>query len=117
MKALSGFLRPEFINRVDEIVTFRSLSREDFVSIARILLDELKEALSEQGVTFTYTDEAADFIASESYSARFGARNMRRYIRRHVEDQLAEAIIADYQRAITHAKLLLSDGHLTVACM
>ncbi len=117
MKALSGFLRPEFINRVDEIITFRSLSRDDFVSIARILLDELKEALTEQGVTFTYTDEAADFVAKESYSARFGARNMRRYIRRHVEDQLAEAIIADYQRAITQAKLILDGDKLTVVCM
>ena len=117
MKALSGFLRPEFINRVDEIITFRSLSKEDFVSIARILLNELKEALTEQGVTFTYTDEAADHIARESYSARFGARNMRRYIRRHVEDQLAEAIIADYCRAITQAKLILEENHLTVVCM
>ena len=117
MKALSGFLRPEFINRVDEIITFRSLDRKDFVSIARILLDELKEALAEQGVNFTYTDEAADFVAKESYSARFGARNMRRYIRRHVEDRLAEAIIADYQRAITQAKLLMKDDGLTVICM
>jgi len=117
MKALSGFLRPEFINRVDEIITFRSLGRADFVSIARIMLDELKEALTEQGVNFTYTDEAADFVARESYSARFGARNMRRYIRRHVEDQLAEAIIADYQRAITQAKLILEDDKLTVVCM
>ncbi|MBE6585729.1 MAG: ATP-dependent Clp protease ATP-binding subunit [Ruminococcaceae bacterium] len=117
MKALSSFLRPEFINRVDEIITFRSLSREDFVAIARILLNELKDALAEQGVNFTYTEESADFVARESYSARFGARNMRRYIRRHVEDQLAEAIIADYQRAITQAKLILDEDKLTVVCM
>ncbi len=117
MKALSGFLRPEFINRVDEIITFRALTRENFVAIARILLDELAAALTEQGVTFTYTDEAADYIAKASYSARFGARNMRRYIRRHVEDQLAEAIIADYRRAITQARLVLDGEKLTVVCM
>ncbi len=105
MKALSDFLRPEFINRVDEVITFRSLTKEDFVRIARIQLDELAAALSERGITFTYTDKAADYIASESYSPKFGARNMRRYIQRHVEDALAEVIIADYEQSITKAHL------------
>ena len=114
MKALSEFLRPEFINRVDEVITFASLTREDFVRIARIQLDELAEALSERGITFTYTDKAADFIAGESYSSRFGARNMRRYIQRHVEDALAEVIIADYEQSITKAHLTLRSEKLTL---
>ncbi len=117
MKALSSFLRPEFINRVDEIVTFRSLTREDFTSIARIMLDELVDALAEKSLTFTYTDEAATFIAEQSYSAKFGARNMRRYIQRHVEDPLAEAIIADYNRRISQVRLTLRDGELAVLCL
>ena len=78
MKALQGFLRPEFINRVDEVITFRPLTREDFSAIARIMLDELKDVLKERGLTFTYTDPVARFIADESYSERYGARNMRR---------------------------------------
>ena len=117
MKALSDFLRPEFINRVDEIVTFHSLTRENFVGIARIMLDELADALAERGLTFTYTDEAADYIAAESYSTKFGARHMRRYIQRHVEDPLAEAVIADYHRSISQVRLTLRDGQLAVLCM
>ena len=117
MKALSSFLRPEFINRVDEIVTFRSITREDFIHIARIMLDELVAALAEKGLTFTYTDEAVAYVAEQSFSAKYGARNMRRYIQRHVEDPLAEAIIADYQRHISRVRLTLRDGELAVLCL
>ena len=100
MKALSHFLRPEFINRVDEIITFRSLDREDFVRIASIMLDELKASLSEKQIAFEYTEAAAKFIAEKSFSVKFGARNMRRYIQRNVEDPLAETIIAGYKSGI-----------------
>ena len=119
MKALSSFLRPEFINRVDEIITFRSLDEKDFESIARIMLDELKSALCEKGISFDYTDEAITCIAKNSYSRKFGARNMRRYIRANVEDLLAEKIISDYTRKITHARLLYSDeeNKLVVECI
>ena len=95
MKALQGFLRPEFINRVDEVVTFRSLDQSDFTHIARIMLNELVEALAEKSLTLRYTDAAAALIAEKSYSAKYGARNMRRYIQRNVEDAIAEAVIAD----------------------
>ncbi len=117
MKALRGFLRPEFINRVDEVITFRSLDREDFTRIARIMLDELTAALAEKSLTFRYTDAAAAHIASESFSAKYGARNMRRYIQRHVEDPLAEAVIADYRHTLTQALLNMKNGKLTVTCM
>ncbi|MCQ2428836.1 MAG: ATP-dependent Clp protease ATP-binding subunit [Clostridia bacterium] len=110
MKALEGFLRPEFINRVDEIITFRPLDRDDFVRIARIMLDELAAALTEKGITFTYTDKAAALVATESFSEKYGARNMRRYIQRHVEDPVAEAVIADYRRGVTQVKLSVADG-------
>jgi ATP-dependent Clp protease ATP-binding subunit ClpA len=119
MKALSKFLRPEFINRVDEIITFRSLDENDFSKIARIMLDELKAALAEKNITFKYSQPAVEYIARSSYSRKFGARNMRRFIRSHVEDQLAELIIADYTRSITGASLGYSkkDDKLTVECI
>ena len=119
MKALSKFLRPEFINRVDEIITFRSLDEKDFCEIARIMLDELKAALAEKNITFKYSQPAVEYIARSSYSRKFGARNMRRFIRSHVEDQLAELIIADYTRSITGASLGYSkkDDKLTVECI
>ena len=116
-KALSAFLRPEFINRIDEIITFRSLTEEDFVRIAKIMLGELQTALAEKDMTFTYTDEAAAHVAKESFSQKYGARNMRRYICRHVEDPLAEKIIESSLRAVTQVRLSLRDGTLHIDCM
>ena len=117
MRALSGFLRPEFINRVDEVVTFRALDREDFTRIVRIMLNELAEALSEKALTLRYTDEAAALIAERSYSVKFGARNMRRYIQRHVEDAIAEAVIADYTHNLTQILVHVENGEIKVSCM
>ena len=118
MKALNGFLRPEFLNRVDEIITFNSLTESDFSAIAGIMLGELKTALEEKGISFKFSDAAAEVIARESFSHRFGARNMRRYIRSHVEDQLAEKIISDYNGSIRIASLSVDDdGKLLVECI
>ena len=117
MKALSAFLRPEFINRVDEVVTFRALDKEDFTRIVRIMLGELTEALAEKSLTLKYTDAAAAYIAEKSFSAKFGARNMRRYIQRHVEDPIAEAVIADYTHSLSQILVHVKDGELKVTCM
>ncbi len=119
MKALSSFLRPEFINRVDEIITFNSLSERDFSKIACIMLDELKTALSEKNILFTYSQPAVDFIAKNSYSKKFGARNMRRFIRANVEDLIADKIIADYERQIAGIALRYSkkENKLIVECI
>ncbi len=116
-KALSAFLRPEFLNRVDEIITFRSLNEEDFAKIAKIMLGELSVALAEKNIVFNATDEAAAHIAHASYSHKYGARNMRRYIQTQVEDKLAEQIIADYKRTISAASLTVEDGVLCVRCI
>ena len=117
-KALSAFLRPEFLNRIDEIITFNSLTEENFASIAKIMLEELRVSLAEKNIQFKYSDDAANMIAKGSYSHRFGARNMRRYIRSNVEDQLAEKIISDYNGEITMASLFVDDnGKLTVECI
>ena len=119
MKALSAFLRPEFINRVDEIITFNSLTPNDFEHIAKIMLGELKTALDEKGISFTYSEDAVAFIARNSYSQKFGARNMRRFIRSNVEDLLAEKVISDYNKTITVARLGYNteENKLTVECM
>lgn len=116
-KALESFLRPEFINRVDEIITFRSLDEKDFAAIAGIMLGELAEVLRDKDINLSYTDEAAALIAEKSYSRKFGARNMRRYIQKNVEDKLAELIIADYERDITQARISVRDGELAIDCM
>ena len=117
MKALSAFLRPEFINRVDEIVTFRALDKDDFTRIVRIMLGELTDALAEKSLTLKYTDAAAAHIAEKSFSAKFGARNMRRYIQRNVEDAIAEAVIADYTHSLSQILVHVKDGELKVTCM
>ncbi len=116
-KALSSFLRPEFLNRVDEIITFRSLDEQDFEKIAGILLGELAETLKEKNISLTVTDSAKAFIAKHSFSRRYGARNMRRYIQREVEDRLAELIIADYAHTYTQAKIDSDGEALKILCL
>lgn len=119
MKALSSFLRPEFLNRVDEVITFNSLSEENFASIAEIMLNELKTALAEKDIRLSWEKDVERFIASASYSHKYGARNMRRYISVHIEDPLAEQIIANYGRALVGAEITVSaDGQsLSVRCI
>ena len=104
-KALSSFLRPEFLNRVDEVIVFNRLTRENFAGIAKIMLNELADALSEKGIKFAYTDSAADFIAEKSFDEKYGARNMRRYIQREVEDIIADRLISEYAAGITAISL------------
>ena len=115
-KALASFLRPEFINRVDEIITFRGLDKNDFVSIARIMICELQSVLAEKDMELSYTDEALGIIAERSFSARFGARNMRRFIQTNIEDKLAEIIISDYERSFTKAYIDVKNGELDIIC-
>ena len=105
LKALGEFLRPEFINRVDEIVTFRSLEKEDFVKIAGLMLNELKETLAVKGISVEWTAATQAFIAEKSFSRRFGARNMRRYVQTHVEDEIADLIIKGYNCVIKGVKI------------
>ncbi len=116
-KALESFLRPEFINRVDEIITFRQLDEADFVRIAAILMEELKSALDEKGITLSYTEAALSLIAKKSYSRKYGARNMRRFVQKEIEDSLAEQIISNYANACTVAKIDATDDSLLVSCM
>ena len=114
MKALQQFLRPEFINRVDEIVYFNKLTEENFLPIARLMLDELKDSLKEKGLTFTYDDALVSCLVKKSYSATYGARNLRRTIQKEVEDLLASAIINSYDHPITQISATAEDDKVVL---
>lgn len=96
MKALKAFLRPEFINRVDEIVYFNKLSEEDFVRIADIMMRELRDSMADKNMKLIYDDRLLEYLAKKSYSLTYGARNLRRLIQKEVEDAITEIIISNY---------------------
>jgi len=104
LKALNDFLRPEFINRVDEIVYFNQLTEENFKSIAVIMLRELQGALADKGISFLWEDSLLDYLVKKSYSATYGARNLRRLIQKELEDAIAARLIASYRNPVTHLK-------------
>ena len=110
MKALRDFLRPEFLNRVDEIVCFNHLTKENFSGIARIMLDDLKTSLSEKGFTFRYDDTLVDYLVEKSYSLTYGARNLRRLIQKELEDPMASRIIDNFEHPITQISATAQDG-------
>ena len=109
MRALQQFLRPEFINRVDEVVCFNRLSEENFHGIARIMLDELATALKEKAITFTYDDALVTWLTHKSYSLTYGARNLRRTIQRDLEDPLAAQLIDSYETPITQVRATVEE--------
>ena len=114
MKALQSFLRPEFINRVDEIVYFHQLTKDNFRGIATIMLNELAESLSATGFTFIYDDALLDYLVEKSYSAAYGARNLRRCIQKELEDPMAVRIIESFDHPITHIRASAADGKVTL---
>ncbi len=113
-KALSSFLRPEFINRIDEIITFNSLTRENFVNIARIMLGELSDSLSQKGIVLEYTDEICSMLAEKSYSVKYGARNLRRTIQTEIEDKASELIISSYDSKISGISIYADGGEIKI---
>ena len=100
MKALNEFLRPEFINRVDEVICFNRLMEEDFRRIAAIMLKELQDALEQRGVALSWEESLVDYLVKKSYSITYGARNLRRTIQKDVEDPIAEKIIDSFVEPI-----------------
>ena len=113
-KSLSTFLRPEFINRIDEIITFRHLDKNDFVKIADIMLSKLRNHLAEKGIKLVYNEDVLKLIANESYSEKYGARNMRRYIEKQVEDKLAAVILDNYSSGLSGISLTVVDNDIKV---
>ena len=114
MKALEGFLRPEFINRVDEIVYFNKLTEENFKAIAQIMLNELSQNLREKGIAFSHDDGLMDYLVKKSYSQTYGARNLRRQIQKDLEDPIASKIIDSYMEPVSKIKAVSDGETLTV---
>ena len=110
MKALQDVLRPEFLNRVDEIVCFNHLTKENFAGIARIMLDELKASLGDKGYTLRYDEALVDYLVEKSYSLTYGARNLRRLIQKELEDPMAARIIDAFEHPITQISATVRDG-------
>ncbi|MBR2521085.1 MAG: ATP-dependent Clp protease ATP-binding subunit [Oscillospiraceae bacterium] len=117
MKALQSFLRPEFINRVDEVITFNHLTEENFRDISGIMLEELRQSMAEQALTLTWDESLLDYLTEKSYSVKYGARNLRRLIQKEIEDEVASMIVRRYEEAITHIKLSVKDGKLDILAM
>ena len=105
MKALQGFLRPEFLNRVDEIITFNHLTEENFLGIADIMLKELQESLSGRGLTLSWDDDLRRLLVKKAYSVTYGARNLRRTIQKELEDPISEAIIDSFEHPISAIRI------------
>lgn len=114
LKALGEFLRPEFINRVDEIVYFNSLTEENFRSIAELMLEETRDAIAERGISMTWNTALIDYLVRKSYSVTYGARNLRRTIQKDVEDAIAQKIIDCRGENAGHISVSADDNGVVV---
>lgn len=115
IKALKDFLRPEFINRIDEIVYFNKLSEADFKKIAALMMDELKDAMAEKGIVLSYDDALLDYLSKKSYSLTYGARNLRRMIQKEVEDRIAGAIIDELRGKVSSIGVTAENDEIKVS--
>lgn len=111
-KALSEFLRPEFLSRLDEIIVFRQLSEDDFFEIGRLMLDEYVDALKEKGISFTYDDQARRYLAKKAYGGQSGARDLRNLIRKEVEDKIANALVESRSGILNSIHLTAEDDKI-----
>ena len=114
LKALNDFLRPEFINRVDEIVYFNQLSEDNFRRIAELMLAETRDAITERGIAMSWNDSLIDYLVKRSYSVTYGARNLRRTIQKDVEDAIAEKIIERRGENVARIRLSADDEKVRV---
>ena len=114
MKALSEIMRPEFINRVDEIIAFHQLSQEDFQKIAAIMMGDLQKSVARSGIRLTWDDSLLEQLAKDSYSVKFGARNLRRLIEKQVEDPAANLILDSFEHPIQALRVTAEDGKILV---
>ena len=114
MKALQGFLRPEFINRVDEIITFNQLTEDNFLGIADIMLNELRQSLADRGLTLTCDDGVRGYLVQKAYSQVYGARNLRRTIQRDLEDPISEKIMDSFDAPISALRVTVKDDRIVV---
>lgn len=114
VKALEEIMRPEFLNRIDDIISFSHLTKEDFRGIAAIMLGQLRDTLAENNIRLTWDDSLVDYLIEDSFSVKFGARNLRRAIEKQVEDELANRIIAAWEHPLSGAHVFAADGKILV---
>ena len=114
MKALGEFLRPEFINRVDEIITFHHLTEENFLGIADIMLAELRDSLNARGLSLTWGEDLRQLLVKKAYSLTYGARNLRRTIQKELEDPISEAIIDSFENPISSIHIRTSEDKVVL---
>ena len=112
MKALRGFLRPEFINRVDEIITFNHLTEDNFLAIADIMLAELRQNLNDRGLTVNWNEDLRQYLVKKAFSVTYGARNLRRTIQRDLEDPISEVIIASFEKPISAIEIRVENDSI-----
>ena len=117
LKALGEFLRPEFINRVDDVICFNKLTEENFRAIAKIMLDELKATLTERGIDLSWDESVYDYLTEKSYSVQYGARNLRRTIEKDIENPIAERIIDSFESPVTSMKITVQDGKIDLRAL
>jgi len=109
MKALKEFLRPEFINRVDEIITFNHLTEDNFIGIAEIMLNELKQSLHSRGLEVSIEDSVKSLLVKKAFSLAYGARNLRRTIQKELEDPISEIIIDSFESPVSSLFVTVED--------
>ncbi len=114
VKALEEIMRPEFLNRIDDIISFSHLTKDDFRGIAAIMLGQLRDTLEENNIRLTWDDSLVDYLIEDSFSVKFGARNLRRAIEKQVEDELANRIIAAWEHPLSGAHVSAADGKIIV---
>ena len=114
VKALEEIMRPEFLNRIDDIISFSHLTKEDFRGIAAIMLGQLRDTLAENNIRLTWDDSLVDYLIEDSFSVKIGARNLRRAIEKQVEDELANRIIAAWEHPLSGAHVSAADGKIVV---
>ncbi len=114
MKALNEFLRPEFINRIDAVVSFNRLSEENFVEIARLMMTELKESIADRGYTLAFDEAILAWLAKKSYSVAYGARNLRRLIQTEVEDAITSILIDNYDKHYTFLSVTAEEDKVKI---
>ncbi|MBR1497598.1 MAG: ATP-dependent Clp protease ATP-binding subunit [Oscillospiraceae bacterium] len=117
MKALNDFLRPEFINRVDEIVCFNALDEENFKAIARLMLTELRDVMAEKNIRLDFSQAVLDYLAKKSYSLTYGARNLRRTIQKEIEDKIAEEIVDRHKGRVRAVSLGAEEDQLLISAV
>ena len=114
MGALRDFLRPEFINRVDEIIAFNHLTEENILGIADIMLSELRDSLTARGLALTWEEALRAYLVKEAYSMTYGARNLRRTIQQKLEDPISEKIIDSFESPISSLHIRIEDERVVV---